>query len=193
MIEKIGYILRETTFEDGLIVKRGEDVYMHIGDAQQEFNKRVEQVRGCYDGVTIHDNLCTGDYSNGMSELLLELIPTRIHGCNIGKDEVTELIISKMSGYSLLTPKHIVLDFGKDENYEHCDEMVLIGVFHEYAAGKDENGKIQLNTVYYVYLKLIFKKGNYILYRTHKENIECIDERILDKLYEYVSNEYNIF
>ena len=188
MIEKIGYILRETTFEDGLIVKRGEDVYMHAGDAQQEFNNRVEQVRGGYDAVTIHDNLCTGDYSNGMSELLLELMPTRIHGCHIGKDEVTELIISKTLGYPLITPKHIVLDFGKDENYEHCDKMVLIGVFHEYVVGKDENGKTQLKPVYYVYLNLIFKKGNYTLTHTRKENIECVDERILDKLYEYASN-----
>lgn len=188
MIEKIGYILRETTFEDGLIVKRCEDVYMHAGDAQQEFNNRVEQVRGGYDAVTIHDNLCTGDYSNGMSELLLELMPTRIHGCHVGKDEVTELIISKTLGYPLITPKHIVLDFGKDENYEHCDKMVLIGVFYEYAVGKDENGRTQLKPVYYVYLNLIFKKGNYTLSHTHKENIECVDERILDKLYEYASN-----
>ena len=188
MIEKIGYILRETTFEDGLIVKRGEGVYMHIGDAQQEFNNRVEQVRGGYDEVTIHDNLCTGDYSNGMSELLLELIPTRIHGCPIGKDEVTKLIISKLSVGPLTTPRHIVLDFGKDENYEHCDKMVLVGVLHEYAVGRDENGKTQLKPVYYVYLNLIFKKGNYTLSHTHKENIECVDERILDKLYEYASN-----
>lgn len=188
MIEKIGYILRETTFEDGLIVKRGEDVYMHIGDAQQEFNNRVEQVRGGYDAVTIHDNLCTGDYSNGMSELLLELIPTRIHGCHIGKDEVTKLIVSKLSVGPLTTPRHIVLDFGKDDNYEHCDKMVLVGVFHEYAVGRDENGKTQLKPVYYVYLNLIFKKGNYTLSNTRKENIECVDERILDKLYEYASN-----
>lgn len=188
MIEKIGYILRETAFEDGLIVKRTEDVYMHIGDAKQEFNKRVEQVRGCYDWVTIHDNLCTGDYSNGMSELLLELIPTRIHGCHIGKDEVTELIISKMSRYSLITPKPIVLDFGKDGNYENCDKMELIGVFYEYVVGKDENGKTKLKPVYYVYLNLIFEKLGYTLYHTRKENIECVDERILDKLYEYASN-----
>ena len=188
MIEKIGYILRETAFEDGLIVKRGEGVYMHIGDAQQEFNNRVEQVRGGYDAVTIHDNLCTGDYSSGMSELLLELIPTRIHGCPIGKEEVTKLIVSKLSVGPLTTSKHIVIDFGKDENYEHCDKMVLVGVFHEYAVGRDENGKTQLKPVYYVYLNLIFKKGNYTLSHTRKENIECVDERILDKLYEYASN-----
>ena len=188
MIERIGYILRETTFKNGGIVERGEDVYMHIGDAQQEFNNRVEKMLEEYGEVRAYSNRSVAIDERGMRDMFLEIIPTRIHGCHIGKDEVTELIISKMSGYSLNTPKHIILDFGKDENYEHCDKMVLIGVFHEYVVGKDENGKTQLNPVYYVYLNLIFKKGDYTLTHTLKENIECVDERILDKLYEYASN-----
>lgn len=188
MIERIGYILRETTFKNGGIVERGEDVYMHIGDAQQEFNNRVEKMLEEYGEVRAYSNRSVAIDERGMRDMFLEIIPTRIHGCHIGKDEVTELIISKTLGYPLITPKHIVLDFGKDENYEHCDKMVLIGVFYEYAVGKDENGRTQLKPVYYVYLNLIFKKGNYTLSHTHKENIECVDERILDKLYEYASN-----
>lgn len=192
MIERIGYMLREIAFENGGIVERGENVYMYLKDAQQEFNNRVEKMREEYGDVRVYSNRSVAVDECGMRDMFLEIIPTRIHGCHIEKDEVIELIVSKLSGGSLITFE-TTIDFDKYENYEHCDEMVLIGVFHEYAAGKDENGKIQLNPVYYVYLKLIFKKGNYILYRTHKENIECIDERILDKLYEYVSNEYNIF
>ena len=192
MIERIGYMLREIAFENGGIVERGENVYMYLKDAQQEFNNRVEKMREEYGDVRVYSNRSVAVDECGMRDMFLEIIPTRIHGCHIEKDEVIELIVSKLSGGSLITSE-TAIDFDKYENYEHCDEMVLIGVFHEYAAGKDENGKIQLNPVYNVYLKLIFKKGNYILYRTHKENIECIDERILDKLYEYVSNEYNIF
>ena len=192
MIERIGYMLREIAFENGGIVERGENVYMYLKDAQQEFNNRVEKMREEYGDVRVYSNRSVAVDECGMRDMFLEIIPTRIHGCHIEKDEVIELIVSKLSGGSLITSE-TAIDFDKYENYEHCDDMVLIGVFHEYAAGKDENGKIQLNPVYNVYLKLIFKKGKYILYRTHKENIECIDERILDKLYEYVSNEYNIF
>ena len=188
MIERIGYILREIAFENGGIVERGENVYIHLGDAQQEFNNRVEKMQEEYGEVRTYSNRSVAIDERGMRDMFLEIIPTRIHGCHIGKDEVTELIISKMSGGSLITPKQIVLDFGKDENYEHCGKMVLIGVLHEYAVGKDENGKTQLKPVYYVYLNLIFKKGNYTLSHTYKENIECVDERILDKLYEYTSN-----
>lgn len=114
MIERIGYMLREIAFENGGIVERGENVYMYLKDAQQEFNNRVEKMREEYDEVSTYTNRSFAVDKNGVRDMFLELIPTRMHGCHIEKDEVIELIISKIGSID---------EFVLDKLYEYVSNI----------------------------------------------------------------------
>lgn len=189
MITRIGYMVREIAFENGGITEDNTTLYAHLNDAQQAFNQRATHLCIEYPKVgQSTDRGLSAVSEDGTRDVSLELKPIRMQGFHIGEDEVMDLIISKVSGGTYSVLDEIVLNFGKEENYEHCDEMVLLGVLHEYTDEEDEDGNITKADYYNVHLALHFKEEHDVL--NYAENIECVDERVLDKLYEYAANDF---
>lgn len=180
-MDKIVYALHILEYENGGMTGDTTELYASKNVAETMFSKQALCFSGQYEHIVNKTDTYMSGYDHAeTNDFKMELSPIRVCGLPVSEEEMMDEIISRVSGGSLHVSKEILINLGK-ENYEHCDEMVLLGVLKEYV--EDEENK-ETEVVYDVHLALHFKESHDVL--NYAINIECVDLQILYKLYEYV-------